>query len=406
MDSLANAAAQALARGDPLGALQRVALRHDPAALALRGIAMAQLGELARARDLLRRAARGFGPRETVARARCVVAEAEIALAARDLGTEPRALSAALRTLARRGDTLNVWQGRLSLARRELLVGHVAAAEKVLTEIDWSRAPPRLVAVRDLVAAEVALRRLEPGRARDALASALQAAALAEVPALSREIENAARALTVPAARLFAAGGVQLVDLDAVVRLRSSTALVVDACRRCVTSTGKTLELARRPVLFELARALARAWPDAAPREQLLEDVFGVRRPNDSHRARLRVEIGRLRAQLRELAGIVATESGFALLPHDGANAVVLAPPIDGEDAAIVALLADGLSWSTSALALALGASQRSVQRGLAALEEAGQVRALGRGRARRWVAPPLVGFTTTLLLPLPPPGD
>jgi DNA-binding transcriptional ArsR family regulator len=252
----------------------------------------------------------------------------------------------------------------------------------------------------------VASRRLEPGRARDALASALQAAARAEVPALSREIENAARALTVPAARLFAAGGVQLVDLEAVARLLESPALVVDACRRCVTSAGTTLELARRPVLFELARALARAWPDAAPRERLLEGVFGVRRPNDSHRARLRVEIGRLRAQLRGLAGIVATEGGFALLPRDGTEAVVLAPPIDGEDAAIVALLADGLSWSTSALALALGASQRSVQRGLAALEEAGQVRALGRGRARRWVAPPLVGFTTALLLPLPPPGD
>ena len=134
--------------------------------------------------------------------------------------------------------------------------------------------------------------------------------------------------------------------------------------------------------------------------------MFGVRRPNESHRARLRVEIGRLRAGLRELGGIGATSGGFALLPHDGAEAVLLVPPIDGEDASIVALLADGAAWSTSALALALGTSQRSVQRGLAALEEAGQVRAIGRGRARRWVAPPLVGFTTTLLLPLPSVGD
>jgi DNA-binding transcriptional ArsR family regulator len=406
MDSLANAAAQALARGDPLGALQRVALRHDPAALALRGIAMAQLGELERARELLRRAARGFGPLEIVARARCVVAAAEVALAARDLGAQPRAFKAALRALAERGDTLNVWHGQLSLARRELLVGHLGAAERILEGIDWHGAPPRLVAVRELVVAEVALRRIEPGRAREALARALEAAALAQVPALSREIENAAGTLAVPAARLFAAGRVQLVDLEAVARLRSSNALVVDACRRCASSRGKTLDLARRPILFELARALARAWPGPAPRERLLEDVFGVRRPNESHRARLRVEIGRLRAGLRELAGIGATSGGFALLPHDGAEAVLLVPPIDGEDASIVALLADGAAWSTSALALALGTSQRSVQRGLAALEEAGQVRAIGRGRARRWVAPPLVGFTTTLLLPLPSVGD
>lgn len=405
MDSLANAAARALARGDPLGALQRVALRHDPAALALRGIAMAQLGELERARELLRRAARGFGPLESVARARCVVAEAEVALAARDLGAELRALSAALRTLAQRGDVLNVLQGQASLARRELLVGRLAAAEKLLSALDWTGAPPRLIAIRELVLAEIALRRLEPGAARAALTRASEAAARAEIPALSREIENAARALTAPAARLLRAGSVQLVDLEAVARLRASTGLVVDACRRCVTSGGKTRSLARRPVLFELARALALAWPQTAPREQLLANVFGVRRANDSHRARLRVEIGRLRAELRELCGIVATESGFSLQPHEAADALVLAPPIDGEDAAIVALLGDGRSWSTSALALALGASQRSVQRGLASLEEAGQVRAIGRGRARRWLAPPLVGFTTTLLLPLPSGG-
>src|SRR6187402_3062303 len=135
MDSLANAAAQALARGDPLGALQRVALRHDPAALALRGIAMAQLGELERARELLRRAARAFGPIEAVARARCVVAEAEVALAARDLAGQPRGLGAALRTLASRGDALNVWHGQLSIARRQLLLGHAAVAAEILRDV-------------------------------------------------------------------------------------------------------------------------------------------------------------------------------------------------------------------------------------------------------------------------------
>jgi hypothetical protein len=225
----------------------------------------------------------------------------------------------------------------------------------------------------------------------------------AQIPALSREIEHAAQTLTVPAARLITAGSVELVDLDAVERLRASQALVVDACRRCVSGSGKTFSLARRPVLFELACALARAWPKDAARGVLIEGVFGVRRPNQSHRARLRVEVGRLRAGLRSLAEIAATPAGFVLLPRAGADAVVLAPPIDGKDAALVALLSDGASWSTSALALALGASQRSVQRDLATLEESRQVRSIGRGRAQRWLAPPLSGFTTTLLLPTMP---
>jgi DNA-binding transcriptional ArsR family regulator len=406
MDSLANAAARALAHGDPLGALQRVALRHDPAALALRGIAMAQLGELDLARDLLRRAARAFGPLEAVARARCVVAEAEIALAARDLTGQPRTLNAALRTLASRGDTLNVWHGQLSIARRQLMLGHVADAEKILSDIDWRGAPARLVALRELVAAELALRRIEPRRAKSALEQARKAAARAQIPALSREIEHAARALTAPAARLMLAGSVQLVDLEAVERLRAGKGFVVDACRRCASAGGKTLSFARRPVLFELVCTLARAWPRDASRGVLIESVFGARRPNASHRARLRVEVSRLRAELRGLADIAATPVGFGLLPHAGAEALVLLPPIDGEGAALVALLGDGAAWSTSALALALGASQRSVQRGLAALEEAGQVRAVGRGRSQRWVAPALSGFTTLLLLPALPVTD
>ena len=406
MDSLANAAARALAHGDPLGALQRVALRQDPAALALRGIAMAQLGEFERARELLRRAARAFGPLEAVARARCVVAEAEVALAARDLTGQPRALHAALRTLASRGDTLNVWHGRLSLARRQLLLGQVADADALLSDIDWRGAPARLVAMRELVAAELALRRIEPRRARSALERAHAAAASAQIPALSREIEHALQTLAAPAARLSRGGSVQLVDLEAVERLRAGEAFVVDACRRSVSGGGRVLSLSRRPVLFALACALARAWPQDASRSVLIESVFGVRRPNATHRARLRVEVSRLRAELSEFAELAATSAGFALQPHGGADALVLAPPIEGEGAALVALLGDGAAWSTSALALALGASQRNVQRGLAALEEAGQVRAVGRGRSQRWVAPPLSGFTTALLLPALPVTD
>ncbi|HKO93642.1 MAG TPA: helix-turn-helix domain-containing protein [Polyangiaceae bacterium] len=406
MDSLANAAARALARGDPLGALQRVALRQDAAALALRGIAMAQLGELERSRELLRRAAGAFGPAEAVARARCVVAEAEVALAARDLTGQPRGLSAALRTLASRGDALNVWHGQLSIARRQLLLGHAGDAEKILRDVDWSGAPARLVALRELVAAELALRRLEPSVAKGALERAREAATRAHIPALCREIDHAARALVAPAARLFAAGSVRLVDLEGVARLRAGEALVVDACRRSVSLRSTALSLARRPVLFQLACALARAWPEDAARSLLIESAFGVRRANASHRARLRVEVSRLRAQLSGVAEIAATSSGFALRPRHGASAVVLAPPIDSEGAALVALLSDGAAWSTSALGLALGWSQRSVQRGLAVLEEAGQVRSVGRGRSQRWLAPSLSGFTTALLLPALPLTD
>jgi hypothetical protein len=405
MDSLANAAARALARGDPLGALAHVALRDDPAALALRGIAMAQLGELDRARELLVRAARAFGPLEAVARARCVVAQAEIALAARDLRGQ-RELTAALRILASHGDTLNVWHGRLSTARRQLMLGHVADAEKILHEIDWRGAPARLVAMHELVTAELALRRIEPRRARSALERAGQAAAQARIPALSREIEHATRTLSAPAARLISAGSVRLVTLEDVERLRASKALLVDACRRSVTGGARTWSLARRPVLFALACALARAWPKDATRDALIESVFGVRRANASHRARLRVEVSRLRAGLAGLAEIAATPAGFALVPQGGREALVLTPPIDGEGGALVALLSDGAAWSTSALGLALGTSQRSVQRGLVALEQAGQVRAVGQGRARRWVLPPLVGFTTALLLPALPVTD
>jgi DNA-binding transcriptional ArsR family regulator len=134
----------------------------------------------------------------------------------------------------------------------------------------------------------------------------------------------------------------------------------------------------------------------------LLARAFGARFTDESHRARLRVEIGRLRAKVREVATISATERGFALSPRGAREVVVLARPIDEEHGAVLALLGDGESWSSSALALALGASQRSVQRALESLSAAGKVEAYGRGRARRWVTPPLPGFTTTLLLPAP----
>jgi len=386
MDSLIAASARALAGGDALGALKRVALRDDPPALALRGIAMAQLGEHQRARELLRRAARAFGSHEVTARARCIVAEAEVALAMRDLGGSPRSLAAAAATLEARADHANALQARLIAVRRLLLLGRLDEAAAALTRLDARGLPPSLAAVAELSSAELALRSLQTGAARAALARAHEAAAHARVPALLAEVAEAQAALDRPAARRLFAGGEQ--------------ALVVDACRRGLQIGDAWRPLARRPVLFSLARALATAWPGDVDREALIAQAFRTRHPDETHRARLRVEIGRLRALVTALARIEATARGFVLRPRDERAVVVLAPPIDGDQASLVALLSDGAAWSTSALALALGASQRTVQRALAELESAGRVRANGQARARRWLASPLAGFTTILLLP------
>jgi DNA-binding transcriptional ArsR family regulator len=157
-------------------------------------------------------------------------------------------------------------------------------------------------------------------------------------------------------------------------------------------------------VFFAFGRALGVAWPGDVPRDVLLARAFGARIADESHRARLRVDVGRLRRMLRALAGVRATKRGFALAPRRAREVVVLAPPVDGERAAVLAFLADGESWSSSALALALGTSQRTVQRALDSLAADGKVQPLGRGRARRWMTPPVPGFTTTLLLPAPLP--
>ncbi|MDP9964822.1 hypothetical protein FB547_11230 [Variovorax beijingensis] len=400
MDSLIAASARALAAGDALGALKRVALRDDPPALALRGIAMAQLGEHPRARELLRRAARGFGAHEELARARCVVAEAEVAMAMRELGGSPRALAAAAATLEAHADHANALQARLIAARQQLLLGRLEAARAALAPLDARDLPPALEAVAELTTMELALRSLHVGPARAALARAQAAAARARVPALSAEVAEAQAALDRPAARRLFAGGEEALRLDEVAALRASDALVVDACRRGVGAGGAWRPLARRPVLFALARALAEAWPGDIEREALIAYAFNTRHPDETLRARLRVEIGRLRALVAAEAGIEATARGFVLRPRDAREVVVLAPPIDGEQASLVALLSDGAAWSTSALALALDASQRTVQRALAELEAEGRVRAIGRARAQRWLAPPLTGFTTILLLP------
>ena len=402
MDSLITAAARALATGDALGALKRVALRDDPPALALRGIAMAQLGDLVRAKALLRTAARTFGPKETVARARCVVAEAEIALASRDLGWSAKALDTARATLEEQGDLVNAAHARYLQVRQLLLIGHIDKAEHALTEVDPAPFPPALRTAHDLIVAGIAMRRLDTKKARAALSRAEHAARQARIPGLTAEVENAFLLLKTPAARLIARGEQRPLLLDEVEALRASKALVIDACRYVVRDSQTVVSLARRPVLFTLARALSEAWPGDVPRDTLVARAFRAKRADESHRARLRVELGRLRAILRALAEVSATKSGYALVPHHAPEVVVLARPVEEDHAEVLAFLADGESWSSSALALALGASQRTVQRALDSLAAAGKVQAFGRGRTLRWMTPPLPGFTTTLLLPAP----
>jgi len=405
MDSLIAAAAHALAAGDPLAALKRVSLRNDAPALALRGVAMAQLGDLVRAKALLRRAARAFGPKEAVARARCIVAEAEIALVSRDLNWPAKALDTARVVLERRGDRTNAAHARHLEVRRLLLIGRLDEAERELAKFDAGLLPPALRAAHELVVAGIAMRRLRMKTARAALAEAERAARLANIPALMAEVESTALVLNTPAARLIVPGEERLLLLDEVEALLASGVLVVDACRHVVRDADTVISLTTRPVLFALARALGEAWPADVPRSTLLARAFRAKHADESHRARLRVEIGRLRVKLETLADISSTTLGFALTPRRARKIVVLAPPVEDQHASVLAFLADGESWSSSALALALGASARTVQRALDSLAAAGKVQSYGRGRARRWTTRPVPGFATTLLLPGPLPS-
>lgn len=405
MDSLITAAARALAAGDPLGALNRVALRDDAPALALRGIAMAQLGDLVRAKALLKSAARAFGSKEAVARARCIVAEAEIALVSRDLSWRPKALDQARATLEGRGDRLNAAHARTIQARRLLLIGRLDEAERALGEMNAGGLPPPLATAMELAAAGIAIRRLQIETARAALGRAERAASQAGIAALAAEVETATVALNTPAARVIARGEERLLLLDEVEMLLRSGTLVVDACRHVVRNAGMVISLATRPVLFALVRALGETWPDDVSRDSLVATVFRGKQADEPHRARLRVEMGRLRAELRMLADVTATKRGFVLVPRGAREIVVLTPPVEDEHAALLALLADGEAWSSSALALALGTGVRTVQRALNELALDGKAQSFGRGRARRWVAPPVPGFPTSLLLPGPLPS-
>jgi hypothetical protein len=402
MESLITAAARALQAGDPLGALNRVALRNDAPSLALRGIAMAQLGDLAKAKTLLRSAARAFGPREAVARARCVVAEAEIALVSRDLNWPANTLVAARATLASHGDLANAAHAGHIEARRLLLLGRLDEAERTLADIKSTPLPPAAQVGRELVIAGIAIRRLRTKDARAALGRAASAARQAGIPALAAEVEGTSRVLDTPAARLITRGHERPLLLEEVEDLATSEALVVDTFHHAVRRRGILVPLGTRPVLFALARILAQAWPADVSREGLITGAFQARHVDESHRARLRVEIGRLRTKLKPLADVSATRQGFALTPRNTRQVLVLARPVEEKHANVLAFLSDGEPWSSSALALALGTSARTVQRALEELARSNKVQSFGHGRARRWMTPPVPGFPTGLLLPGP----
>ena len=258
----------------------------------------------------------------------------------------------------------------------------------------------------ELAVAGVAMRRLRTQPARAALARAQGAARDADIPALTAEVESASQVLNAPAARLVGDGDDRLLSLEDVEALLASNALVVDACRYVVRDAHTVVALATRPVLFALARTLAGAWPGDVSRSTLVARAFRAKQADESHRARLRVEIGRLRVALRTLADVNATTRGFTLEPRSAAKVVLLLPPVEEQHAPMLAFLADGESWSSSALAIALGASPRTVQRALDSLAAEAKVQWFGRGPARRWMTPPLPGFPTILLLPGPLPGD
>jgi len=405
MDSMIAAAAQALAAGDVLGAMKRVALRGDAPALALRGIALAQLGDFERAKALLKNAHRAFTSREELARARCKLAEGEIALVSRDLSWPEKALEMARQTLERHGDRPNAAHARNLQIRRLLLVGRLEEAERLLAMLDPSPLPPAARASLELTVAGIAVRRLKIQIARAAFARAASAARDADIPALVAEVQNAAHVLDEPAGRRIVHGDERTLYLDEVEALLSSDGLIIDACRFTIRRGSRIVPLAGRPVLFSLARALAEAAPDDLPRGVLLARAFGARHIDESHRARLRVEVGRLRAALEGLVTIEATQDGFVLMPANGADVAVLAPPIDNENGTVLALLADGENWSSSALSIALGISTRTVQRALETLAASGKVESVGNGPARRWISTPAIGFPTTLLLPGPLPS-
>jgi hypothetical protein len=360
---------------------------------------MAQLGEFAAARKLLSRAGRAFRGKDAGAQARCLAAEAEVLLESRDLGAARRGFERAIPLLESAGDHGNAWFCRLQLARRLVLLGRLRDAGVALSLLRRRGLPPPRHALAELLAADIAVRRMRPDDARVALDRALAAARASGIPALVADVRRALDDLEAPVGRLFERGAERLVTLRDVARVTASPDVLVDTCRRQIRQATTTVSLGRRPVLLAIAAALGESWPGDAAREALIRRAFGRLRPTESVRVRLRVEVGRLRRALAPIAEVNATAAGFVLAPRAGRAVRVLHPPTDGNAGLLLALLSGGEPWSTTSLAEALGTSRRTVQRALLDLETNGKVRGAGSGRARRWAAAGLPGFATSLLL-------
>lgn len=392
------AAARALEAGDVLAALQGVALRDEPVALAIRGVAMARLGDLERARALLKAAGRGFASTDRLAQARCCLAEAEIRLAARDGAWPSQALDEARGIFLEHGDLANALHLRLLETRWLILQGRLDAAEAALVAPVAIRSP-MLAALRSLLKAHVALRRVQPEEARRIAATAVAKLPPERFEELRAELERVQDLVAAPVARRRIDGELRAVTLDDLAALDRSGALVVDVARFEARQGALKVALASRPVLFALLKALADAWPGDVSRASLIADAFGGRQVDESHRARLRVEMGRLRRALGASCTAASTPGGYRLEPRAGTQVVLLEALVDTRHGALLALLSDGEAWTSGALAEAGAVSQRSVQRGLEALAASGLIRPEGAGRARRWRVEVPDPVTTSLLV-------
>jgi hypothetical protein len=393
-------AGRALLRGDALRALGLVGRADDAHGLMLRGIAYAQMGDLALARKSLGRASRLT--KAPLARARIQAALAEIAMSDGDPAPAARAARASADELARLGDSRNAAMQRLVLARAEVLRGRLAEASHVVEEVLAERSLASGVkAVAWLAKAEIAVRATLAGEAREALKKAREAMAAAPNELLARALVALEVELSQPVARLERGGVLRTADLFAIEAASSGAVLLVDACRRLVIGGRASVPLAKRPVLFALLFVLARAWPNGVARDELASRAFDAKKVNASHRARLRVELGRLRKLLSGLAEPVATDDGYVLA--SAREVMTLLPPSDDDDARIAILLGDGASWSAQGLAEHAGVSKRTAQRALADLVAKGGAMRSGTGKAVRYTRPGPRIASRMLLLGLVP---
>lgn len=370
-------AASLLARGDALGALGRIGLAEGARGALLRGVAYAQLGDLDLARASLADA-RGLapeGPEGDVLRARTAAALAEIAVVAGDAKAARAAASEGAAILERLGDGRNAAMQRLVVARAEVLLGRPGAADMTVASVLDVDVAVDVRAVAYLTRAEIATRRLEADKAKRAIAAARDVLAGGPNALLDRALAALERDLAAPVARLVAEGVERRIDLATIERLPESS-IVIDACRRQVVAGRASIPFAKKPVLFALVVGLARAWPRDVARDALAREAFGVQRVNASHRARLRVEVGRVRKLLAPILAPVATADGYAL--SSSLPVVIVLPMADDDDAKVAVLLGDGATWTARSVADHAGISLRTAQRALGRLVDAGRVRRSG----------------------------